>query len=191
MITHDVYANWRSIQGDKLSRDGQWVAYALVAQEGDGELVIRHLASGREWRHPRGTAPIFSADAHYVAFAIQPNRAEIDKAKKEKKKGEDLPKPGFGVMDLATGKVETLSRVKRFGFPEEGGNWLAVLLEAPKDEKKDSKKESEKESTTAKPDDIQDGISDQQMAGAGSASASGKKKEAGSELQLWDLARAC
>ena len=187
MITHDVYANWRSIQGDKLSRDGQWAAYALVAQEGDGELVIRHLASGREWRHPRGTAPIFSADAHYVAFAIQPNRAEIDKAKKEKKKGEDLPKPGFGVMDLATGKVETLNRVKRFGFPEEGGNWLAVLLEAPKDEKKDSKNESEKESTTAKPDDIQDGISDQQMAGAGSASASGKKKEAGSELQLWDL----
>jgi hypothetical protein len=36
-ITHDVYDSWRSIQGTKISRDGTWLAYALVPQEGDGE----------------------------------------------------------------------------------------------------------------------------------------------------------
>ena len=52
-ISHDVYANWRSIAGSVLSRDGSWAAYALVAQEADGEVVVRHLADGREWRAPR------------------------------------------------------------------------------------------------------------------------------------------
>src|SRR5262245_55627843 len=36
-IAHDVYDGWKSIQGTKLSRDGIWVAYALIPQDGDGE----------------------------------------------------------------------------------------------------------------------------------------------------------
>ena len=140
-ITHDVYATWRSIQHTQLSRDGQWIAYALVAQEADGELVVRRVADGREYRAPRGTAPQFSADGRFVAFAVQPTRAEIDKAKKDKKKGEDAPKPGAAWMDLATGKVETVERVKRFGWGKDGGVHLAMLLEAPakKDGAKDPK----------------------------------------------------
>jgi dienelactone hydrolase len=140
-ITHDVYATWRSIQHTQLSRDGQWIAYALVAQEADGELVVRRFADGREYRAPRGTAPQFSADGRFVAFAVQPTRVEIDKAKKDKKKGDDAPKPGAAWMDLATGKVETVERVKRFGWGKDGGVHLAMLLEAPakKDGAKDPK----------------------------------------------------
>lgn len=130
-ITHDVYATWRSIQHTQLSRDGQWIAYALVAQEADGELVVRHVADGREYRAPRGTSPQFSADGRFVAFAVQPTRAELDKAKKDKKKPEDGPKAGAAWMDLATGQVETVERVKRFAWGKDGGQHLAMLLEAP------------------------------------------------------------
>lgn len=42
-ITHDVYDGWKSIQGTKVSPDGRWVVYALVPQDGDGELVVRNL----------------------------------------------------------------------------------------------------------------------------------------------------
>ncbi|MFZ6656761.1 prolyl oligopeptidase family serine peptidase [Undibacterium sp. TJN19] len=176
VITHDVYANWRSIQGSVLSRDGQWAAYALVGQESDGEVVVTNIKEAREWRAPRGTAPVFSADGRYLAFAIQPTRVEIDKAKKDKKKGDDLPKSGLGIMDLATGKFEIIDRVKRFSWPEEGGNFLAVLLEAPKDPKKDGKKEAE---AASKDDDDQ-----QAAAGAG---ASAKKKDTGTEFFLIDV----
>ena len=48
-ITHDVYATWRSIQHTQLSRDGQWLAYALVAQEADGELVVCYMIDGCEY----------------------------------------------------------------------------------------------------------------------------------------------
>ncbi|WP_058936703.1 prolyl oligopeptidase family serine peptidase [Roseateles depolymerans] len=158
-LTYDVYANWRSIQGTQLSRDGQWVAYALVAQEADGELVVRHLTDGREWRAPRGTAPVFSADGHYVAFAVQPTRAVLDQAKKDKKKGDDAPKAGAAVMDLSTGTVETVERVKRFAWPKDGGSVLAMLLEAVP-AKKDAGKEAEANKADASRDAVGDAEED-------------------------------
>jgi len=177
VISHDAYANWRSIQGNVLSLDGNWAAYALVGQESDGEVVVRNLKDGREFRAPRGTMPAFSADGRYLAFAIAPTRVELDKAKKEKKKGDDLPKSGLGIMNLATGKIENLDRVKRFAWPEEGGNFLAVLFDAPKEAKKDTKKDPE---LVAKDDE------DQQAAAASAA----KKKDTGTEFLLIDVANA-
>src|SRR2546426_4948545 len=56
-LTHNDYDSWRAIQGQLLSRDGKFVAYALVPQDGDGEVVVRNLASGVEWRALRRAAP--------------------------------------------------------------------------------------------------------------------------------------
>ena len=190
MITHDVYANWRSIQGNTLSRDGKWIAYALVGQESDGELVVRNLAEGKEWRSERGSNPVFSYDGKYVAFSVMPTREDLDKAKKDKVKPEDAPKISVGVMDLSTGKVEVVERVKRFAFPEEGGSWLALVLEAEKEVKKDAAKE---EKAADEDESVDDNVVDDQArpTAAGAAGASGaKKKEGGTELIVWDLTNA-
>ena len=68
LITHDVYDGWKAIQGTKVSRDGTWVAYALVPQEGDGELVVRNLKTSAEFRAPRGRDPIITPDGRFVVF---------------------------------------------------------------------------------------------------------------------------
>ncbi|MDP2876918.1 MAG: hypothetical protein Q8O00_12095, partial [Holophaga sp.] len=128
-ITHDVYDGWRSLRDTSLSRNGEWLVVTIAAQEGDGELLARNLKTGQEWRHPRGNAPVISAEGRFVAFAIAPPKADVDKAKKDKKKPEEMPKTGLGVMDLTTGKVDTLDRVKSFRFGKEGGRFLAALLE--------------------------------------------------------------
>ena len=198
-ITHDVYAGWRSIQGSALSVDGRFAAYALVGQESDGEIVVRQLSDGREWRATRGSSggaaaaaageaptraslPLlaFSADGRYLAFTIYPSRAEQDKAKKDKKRGDDAPKPSMGIMDLATGKVETVERVKRFAWPEEGGAYLAVQLDAPV-AKKDGA------AAAAAKADAEYGDEDQ-AAALGGAAATARKKDAGTELLLIDVA---
>ncbi|WP_377159877.1 hypothetical protein ACFJIX_10905 [Roseateles sp. UC29_93] len=142
-ITHDVYATWRSIQHTQLSRDGQWIAYALVAQEADGELVVRHVADGREYRAPRGTSPQFSADGRFVAFAVQPTRVELDKAKKDKKKGDDAPQGRRGLDGPQHRQGQIVDRVKRFAWGKDGGQHLALLLEAP------AKKEGSKDAKAA------------------------------------------
>src|SRR4030095_3898713 len=56
-ITHQDYDSWRSIQAPQISRDGKFVAYAFLPQDGDGEVVVRNVASGVEWRAPRGYRP--------------------------------------------------------------------------------------------------------------------------------------
>lgn len=145
-ITHDVYATWRSIPEAKLSRDGQWAVYVLQGQESNGELVARNLRTGAEHRTPRGKAAQISADSRFVAFLIEPAQADKDAAKKAKKKPEDGPKPAFGIMELATGKVSTVEKVKGFKLPEDGGSHVAIHLEPKQEEKaKDKKAEPKKD----------------------------------------------
>ncbi len=175
-ITHDVYDGWRAIQNPTLSRDGTWLVYVLAPQDGDGELVTRSLKTDREWRAPRGVRPQISADGRFVAFAVAPLKADVDKAKKAKKKPDEMPKSGLGLMDLATGAVTTVERVKRFSLPEKGaGRFVAYLMEPASDAKKPDPAEKPAATTpTAPPDDKKD-------------DKSAKKKEPGTDLMLRDL----
>lgn len=169
-LTPDVYDFWRSIRGTALSRDGVWLVYALVPQDGDGELVARNLRSGAEHRAPRGKDPVITPDGKFVVFAVAPLKVDIDKAKKDKKKPEEMPKAGFGVMDLATGTVKTFDRVKSFRIAEDGGTHVAWLAEPP-DKKPDEKKDGEK------PEEKAEGKKKKE-----------KKKEPGTDLVLRELA---
>ena len=106
-LTHQDYDSWHSIQSPQISRDGKFIAYAFMAQDGDSEIVVRNIASGAEWRAPRGyrppapppdvslpnfgeiiaaqghlVRPAFSADNRFVVFSIEPTKADVNKAKK-------------------------------------------------------------------------------------------------------------
>ncbi|MFN7949536.1 MAG: prolyl oligopeptidase family serine peptidase [Blastocatellia bacterium] len=208
-LTHQDYDAWRSIQGQQLSRDGKWLAYALVPQDGDGEIIVRNLATGTEWKHGRGwrppapppsgddpaamaaafqamnriTRPFFTADSRFVAFTIEPDKAAVLKARKEKKKPEEMPKNALGLMDLSTGQVTRIEKVKSFQVPEDGAGFIAYLLEPKPEEKKpEEKADAPKQNDDAEADD------DQQRGGraAGSAPRS-RKKEYGSDLVLRNL----
>ncbi len=56
-LNHTDYDGWRSIQTQQLTRDGKILAYGLNPQDADGEVVVRNLASGVEYRHTRGHRP--------------------------------------------------------------------------------------------------------------------------------------
>ena len=161
-LTHQDYDGWRTIQGQQISRDGKFIAYALLPQDGDGEVVARDLAKGGEWRGPRGwrpplpppdfsdpaaaqnfiaqmnrvVRPQFTADSRFALFTIEPNKADVLKARKEKKKPEEMPKNALGIMDLANGQVTRIERIKSFQVPEDGAGYVAYLLEAKPEEKK-------------------------------------------------------
>ncbi|MBI1762866.1 MAG: S9 family peptidase [Acidobacteria bacterium] len=213
-LTHADYDSWRSIQGAQLSRDGKYLAYAALPQDGDGEMIVRNLATGAEWRHPRGwrppapppdvsdpataqaafaalariARPFFTADSKYALFTIEPNKADILKARKEKKTPEQMPKNTLGIMDLATGQVTRIERVKGFQVPEDGAGYIAYQLEAKVEEKK-----PEANADAPKPGEDTDDESDLQQgrgggrgqAGANAgASRAGNRKEYGTDLVL-------
>src|SRR5579863_9851657 len=99
-LTHMDYDGWKNIQNQALSNDGKFLAYGLFPQEGDGEVVVRNLQSGVEWRQPAGARPApglpdpesdqpppvpqitmsFTADSHYLVFSAFPPKADTDKA---------------------------------------------------------------------------------------------------------------
>ncbi|HEX6719085.1 MAG TPA: prolyl oligopeptidase family serine peptidase [Pyrinomonadaceae bacterium] len=158
-LTHQDYDSWRSILAQQVSRDGKFVAYAYVPQDGDGEIVVRNVATGVDWRASRGyrpplpppddpgtniaeyqaeqtrlLRPVFTADSRFIVFGTEPTKAEVTKAKKEKKKPEDMPKNGLAIMDLSNGTVTRVERVKSFRVPEDGSGYIAYLLEASKTE---------------------------------------------------------
>src|SRR5256714_9236213 len=168
-ITHKDYDTWHSIQSPQISRDGKFVAYAYMAQDEDSEIVARNLATGQEWRAPRGyrppapppddsipnfgeliaaqarlARPSITADTKFVVFSIEPTKADLNKAKRGSSptvregspgnasgaRDANMPKNGLGIMDLSSGQVAKIDRVKNFQVPEDGGGFIAYLMEA-------------------------------------------------------------
>src|ERR1044072_6072189 len=58
VLTHADYDAWRTATGMTLSPDGKYVAYTVAPLDGgDAEVVVRHIASGKETRVARGGRP--------------------------------------------------------------------------------------------------------------------------------------
>ena len=81
----------------------------------------------------RLSRPLFTADSKIVVFSIEPTKADLNKAKKDKKKPDDMPKNALGLMNLTNGQVARVDRVKSFQVPEDGSGFIAYLLEAKPD----------------------------------------------------------
>jgi len=143
-LTYDVYESWKTIGGARLSDDGQWFAYSVSSRAEDGELVVRNLASGQEFKHSRGTNPQITPDGKFVIFTIVPPRA--DNADDDEAAGEGAggrggrggqagaegggpPAPArnsAGIMSLATGQVTTVEQIASARLPEESSTWVAL-----------------------------------------------------------------
>ncbi|HWC98816.1 MAG TPA: prolyl oligopeptidase family serine peptidase [Candidatus Sulfopaludibacter sp.] len=151
-LNHHDYDGWRTIASQHLSADGKFLAYAVFPQEGDGEVIVRNLTTGQETRYPAGARPApaaaavpeegpppeargatitFSSDSHTVVFSTFPSKADTDKAKKEKKTADQMPKDGMVIVNLASGQTARVERVKRFALAEKASAFVAYLKDAP------------------------------------------------------------
>ena len=72
-LTFEDLMKFRQIRDASISEDGQWVAWALVPDRGDGEVVVRSTTSERRIDIERGSEPVFSADGLWVAASITPS----------------------------------------------------------------------------------------------------------------------
>ncbi|MBZ5726285.1 MAG: prolyl oligopeptidase family serine peptidase [Acidobacteriia bacterium] len=206
-LNHKDYDGWRTISGQHLSPDGKFLAYGLFPQDGDGELVIRNLATGQETRHPAGARPEpipavtpeegppapprtvtieFASDSRTVVFSTFPSKADTAKAKKEKKTAEQMPKDGMVIVDLASGRATPIERVKQFAMPEKAAGYLAYLREAPETKPAEAKPPEEKKGG----DSDQQGGRGGRGGGAAAGGGRGARPEFGSDLVLRNLADA-
>ncbi len=148
------YDAWRHIQNQQLSANGRFLAYAVFPQVGDGEVVVRDLKTGKEIRQSAGELPPpppannanpspeegpppapgisirFSFDDAEAVFLGFAPHAEVERAKREKRKSEDMPKGDLVVIHLDTGAVDRAPRVASFQLTTRSADFLA-FLQAP------------------------------------------------------------
>jgi dipeptidyl aminopeptidase/acylaminoacyl peptidase len=147
-LTAKDFDSWKSISGQALSHDGHYLAYGLFPQEGDGEVIIRDLTTGKEWHENGGQLPpppapeegadgpapprnirlSFSRDSKTLVFLAYAKQAAVEAAKKDKKSPahEEL-----AIFDLTSGKVVRVADVKGFQMPEKGDGILAYQKYGP------------------------------------------------------------
>jgi dipeptidyl aminopeptidase/acylaminoacyl peptidase len=216
-LTHADYDGWRSISNQTLSNDGRYLAYFVMPQEGDGEMIVRHLVNGTEKKHPRGgkggaadpgagpgseaAAPVarggrpyFTADGRFLVFNSSPTKGEIAAAKAAKRKADEMPQAGMAVMDLSTGQVTTTERVRSFQVPEDGSSWIAYSKEPKPDPAAEGARAGAARGQAAAPGGAQAKGQGQGKRGGGRGGAPGApqnnqpRPQVGSDLVLRNLA---
>ncbi len=133
--------SWKRIGTPALSASGEWFAYRLAPAEGDAEVVIRNLKTGKDLRFPIGdpgstapsgatAAPVpslgaslgISDDSRWAAFSVYPTEKEAKQLKKNRRPLETK----VVLVELATGKKTEFERTRRFAFSGEKSTVLAL-----------------------------------------------------------------
>lgn len=153
-LTPADFDGWRALATPRLSHDGAWLAYAFMPQDGDGDLVLQEIDSGREYRVPVGDLPpppvraddenpdevppqrniriAFTSDQQFAVATTFPPKSALAEARRRKAPPAELPTEGLVVVRLADGAVTRIDGVKSMQVPAKGGAWLAALrLPAP------------------------------------------------------------
>lgn len=193
-ITANDFDTWKSINGQALSNDGHYLAYGLFPQEGDGEVVVRDLKTGHEWRANAGQLPpppvedpgadtppaprsirlSFSANSKTLAFLAYASHDAVEKAKKDKK---STAHEELVIFDLATGNAMRVADVKTLQMPAKGDGYLAY-----------QKYGVAPTAATSAETEATDEMEDQARSGRGAAAGSGSNNaEFGSAMVLRSL----
>jgi dipeptidyl aminopeptidase/acylaminoacyl peptidase len=201
-LKHTDYDSWRSIQTQTLSRDGKFLAYGLFPEDGDGDLVVRSLATGKELRENAGTLPpapdntnfetpgeqaaaargirlAFTHDNRFLIATAFPPKAETDKTQKDHKRPDEMPRGSMIIVDLTTMSAVRVPDVESFQVPELGESFVAYL--------KGPKASGAAASTENDRDGWDRNEADQGRGRGANTAGRGARRKFGSDLMLRDL----
>jgi dipeptidyl aminopeptidase/acylaminoacyl peptidase len=100
-----------------------------------------------------GAVHQFRPDSKSVVFSLIHTKAEMDKARADKKANQDLPRAVVAVMDLASGKITAkLEGVASFTVSGDGPGFLLYRRQAKPADKKETAKDNKEAKTPDKKD---------------------------------------
>jgi dipeptidyl aminopeptidase/acylaminoacyl peptidase len=134
-LTHSVYDNWKEIPYKAITPDGNYAAFTVNPQDGDGKVVFYNLKTNAQDSVKRAETIFLSFDSKHAVFKIKAQQKLVKELRRQKKKKEDLPKDSLGIYSFVSRKTEKISEVKSFKIPEKAGGWVAYQKEAAKEEK--------------------------------------------------------
>lgn len=130
-----VYDSWKEIPWKGITADGNYAAFTVNPQNGDGKTVFYNLKSGATDSVARSSNISITYDGNHAVFKISPKQSVLKELRRQKKKKEDLPKDSLGIYSFASRKTQKFADVKSFKVPEKAGGWVAYQVEPKKEEK--------------------------------------------------------
>ena len=124
-----VYDGWESIGERILSPDGKYLVYTITPQEGDARLFIRSTENTYAKEIPRGANASITSDGRFLVFHIRPFFKDSREARIKKKTPDQSPKDTLAWLELGTGHLTKIPRVRSYKLSEKEGDWLAWLRE--------------------------------------------------------------
>jgi dipeptidyl aminopeptidase/acylaminoacyl peptidase len=134
-LKHSVYDNWKEITFKSISPDGNYAAFTVNPQDGDGKVILFHVKTNLQDSVKRADNVALTFDSRYAIFKIKPQQKLVRDLRRQKKKKEDLPKDSLGIYSFLSRKTEKLPDVRSYKIPEKAGGWIAYQLEARKEVK--------------------------------------------------------
>lgn len=103
----------------QLSDNGEWVAYEVWPDRGDGRVEVKSINGRQTYQMSLGASPKITPNGNWVAAFRKVPLAEQLKESKEK------PQQGLLLLNTANGETIEFDSVQTFQYSE-NGNWLAV-----------------------------------------------------------------
>jgi hypothetical protein len=128
VLDHDAYDTWNRISASAVSADGRWVLYGIASEANDPVLTVTSVDGSATHVVERAESARFGMENRYVAFTIKPSKAAVKEARERRVRAEQLPPDTLGVLDLQTGEVVRVARLRSFRMPEQAGGLVAYQL---------------------------------------------------------------
>src|ERR1035438_8049762 len=129
-LTPGDYGEWQSIGASDISPNGESVAYQITVAEDNDTLFVTNRNTNKMYKLAFASSPEFSKDNKWIAYQIGLPYKEAEKLREDSKPIEYK----MGLLNLETGRKETIQNISRFGFSR-NGKFLAVYINAPKENK--------------------------------------------------------
>ncbi|WP_083262428.1 prolyl oligopeptidase family serine peptidase [Roseivirga sp. 4D4] len=134
-LTLEDYAQWNRITNTSISPDGLWMTYAYAPNEGDSRLHVRRIDGDTIRTSINGKRVSFSENSKWVAYLVDPAKAEADKLKASKKRVQS----SLHLLSLNDNNIQEFKGTRSFSFSE-ATNYIGIHKNAvdPKAEHKGS-----------------------------------------------------
>ncbi|NGP88387.1 alpha/beta hydrolase family protein [Fodinibius halophilus] len=118
-LTFEDVMKWEDISDPQFSDNGEWLAYSVWPDRGDGEVRIRNVDNGTFYTIELGDNPKINRTGQWVGANVKPKLVDQIKAKKDK------PKQGLALLNTANGETVQKDSVKSFEFSNDG-KWALI-----------------------------------------------------------------
>jgi dipeptidyl aminopeptidase/acylaminoacyl peptidase len=110
------YGRWETLGPATLAPNGSWLAYSVARVSEENELRIGAVSRDSTIVVTYGTAPVFSGDSKWIAYAVGVSPSERDRLTRDRKPIRN----SVGLRNLLSGANEVIPEVQSFRFSADG-----------------------------------------------------------------------